>query len=79
MSKEEFEMWKKKWYDTVPRCDDFICCHELTACGVDYLCGDCTIYLTWKHYQETYTDRITCTDVSCDDCLRNYDCKKRKL
>ena len=73
MTMEEFKEWKKKWYKTVPRCDDFVCCHELTACGVDYLCGDCTIYETWKLPRY---GKVTCTDVGCEDCFEKYSCKR---
>lgn len=79
MTREEFEKWKANWYKTVPRCDDFVCCHELTACGVDYLCGDCTIYETWQRYRNTLTDKVTCTDVNCTDCFEKYECKRCKI
>jgi hypothetical protein len=73
---KEFEEWKRNWYKTVPRCTQFVCCHELTACGVNYLCGDCTIFPTWEYYQQTRTNKVTCTDVSCEDCLKNHNCER---
>ncbi len=76
MTREEFKEWKVNWYKTIPRCDDFVCCHELTVCGIDYLCGDCTIYEIWQQYRDTLTGKVTCTDVDCMDCLEHYDCHK---
>ncbi len=78
MTREEFEIWKRKWYNTVPRCTDFVCCHEMTSCGIERQCGDCTIYPTWKFFREGGREHFTCTDVGCIDCLRNHDCNRRR-
>ncbi len=71
-TREEFLEWKKNWYEKIPKCKDFVCCHELTSCGVELLCGDCSIYETWdKMY-----DKITCIDTNCMDCMLKHECSK---
>jgi len=77
MTQEDFQKWKRRWYKTVPRCADFVCCHELTSCAVELQCGE-TIYPTWTFYREEGREHFTCTDVGCIDCLRNHDCKRRR-
>ncbi len=77
MTFKDYNKWKRKWYCTVPRCTQFVCCHEMTLCGVDHLCGDSTIYPTWNYYQDVHIFKETCTDVGCEDCLRNHDCPIR--
>ena len=72
---EDFVRWQKQWYKTIPKCGDFSCIHELTSCGVDRLCGDCTILEMWKVPKH----KVICDDVGCEDCMRRYDCKMRKL
>lgn len=78
MTREEFENWRTWWYRMVPHCFEFVCEHELTSCGVNYLCGDCTIYETWQHYRNTLTDKVTCTDINCGDCMLKHECEGRK-
>ena len=46
MTEEEFKNWKKDWYKRVPKCENFVCCHELMSCGIKIFCGDCSIYDT---------------------------------
>lgn len=77
-SKDDFENWKLKWYDEVPKCRDFVCCHELMSCGIDILCGDCSILDTWKKRIKD-PNVYTCTTVYCADCLKKYTCEKLKL
>lgn len=66
----EFDMWKKEWYDTVPKCRDFQCCHELMSCGINVGCGDCSILSTMSRGCS-----YICSDVTCIDCVRRSDCK----
>ncbi len=77
MTQEAFKQWKRWWFETVPQCHTFVCCHELTTCGVELQCGDCTIYPTWKFFGEG-REHFTCTDVDCSDCLRNHECLKER-
>lgn len=79
MTREDFEEWKQWWYRMVPRCENFICCHELTSCGIDRLCGDCTVYETWQNYRDILSNKVTCTDVGCEDCMLKYDCIRRVI
>jgi len=79
MKQKDFEDWKRNWFKYVPQCFDFVCCHEMTSCGVERFCGDCTIYPTWNTAIEKKFKIPTCNDVGCDDCLRNHDCKRRKV
>lgn len=72
-----FETWKRQWFKYIPKCADFVCCHELSSCGVDKFCGDSTIYPTWNDAVERHLTKPTCTNVGCADCLRNHDCEKR--
>ena len=73
MTKGEFLDWKKKWFDKVPGCKDFACCHELMTCAVKPLCGF-SIY-------ESYINQeipLECLEVSCKDCFLIHECKKTK-
>lgn len=71
MTISEFEEWKKDWYEKVPKCKNFVCCHELMSCGIKIFCGDCSIYNTYIR------DKCPkeCTTVGCDDCIMKYECK----
>lgn len=71
MIEEEFKDWKKDWYNSVPKCENFVCCHELMSCGIKIFCGDCSIYGTYIKDR----DPIECTTVGCNDCLTKYSCK----
>jgi hypothetical protein len=74
MTESEFKEWKADWYKKVPKCDKFVCCHELMSCGIQLFCGDCSIHSTYardKNPQE-------CTRVGCDDCMLKYECKDYK-
>jgi hypothetical protein len=73
MSKKEFDEWKAEWYIKIPGCKDFACVHELTACGIDFLCGDCSIYQTYK----TQEVPMECSDISCQDCFLSHSCDKK--
>ncbi len=73
LSKEKFDEWKLNWYDSVPKCRDFVCCHELMSCGIGILCGDCTLYNTWK---KNIYSAYKCTTVYCADCRNKYTCQK---
>ncbi len=68
-----YEKWKQSWYDAVPKCKDFICSHELMSCGIDTLCGYCTIYETWR---KNKPNAYICTTIDCMDCEMKYECKK---
>jgi hypothetical protein len=78
-TRQDFEEWKNWWYKTVPRCNDFICIHELTSCGVDYICGDSTRYEMWLQWRDLLCGKCICTDVGCEDCILKYDCKERLI
>lgn len=73
--RDEFDSWKQGWYDTIPKCRYFDCCHELMSCGINVLCGDCTIYNTWKNRKSNVN---ICKTVDCMDCIEKYSCKKLK-
>lgn len=77
ISKEKFEEWKLEWYDKVPKCRGFVCCHELMKCGIGILCGDCSIYSTWKNNIGD-PNIYTCETVYCADCEKKYTCEKIK-
>ena len=72
LNKEEFENWKEEWNLRIPKCKDFICCHELDSCAIDRLCSQGSIYETYKQ-QSIPTE---CTNVDCMDCIKHYDCYK---
>lgn len=67
---EQFDEWCKQWYREVPECEDFSCCHELMSCGINFGCGDCSIYPT----MQTGCSNI-CTNVDCLDCNMKYECE----
>ena len=74
ITKEQFEIWKKFWFERIPKCKDFVCCHEMTSCAINFLCGCGSIYETYskqKHPRE-------CTTVGCADCMLKYECEKLK-
>ena len=71
-SRVKFERWKKEWYETVPKCKDFTCVHDLMSCGISIICGDCSIYETFKRGNWYYV----CQTVSCMDCTKRYTCKR---
>lgn len=70
-SKDQFEEWRKHWYETFPKCEDFSCCHELMSCGISLACGDCSIHSTMSGGSAG----SVCTDVTCIDCLHRFECK----
>ncbi len=70
-TEEEFEEWKRVWKSFVPGCHEFKCVHELMSCGIDVMCGDCSVYST----AERGASRI-CTEVGCQDCIKHGRCKK---
>lgn len=75
MTKEEFQEWKKSWFDRIPKCQDFACCHELMSCAIYPLCGCGSIY-------ETYTIQKSpeeCNTVGCIDCMLKCECKKSQI
>ena len=74
MTISEFEEWKKDWYERVPKCNKFVCCHELMSCGIKIFCGDCSIYSTYSIDKEPQE----CTTVGCDDCMIKYICDNYK-
>lgn len=74
MTKEEFSQWKKDWFIRIPQCKDFSCVHELMSCGINILCGDCSIYGTYIGQSKPRE----CTTVSCIDCMKKYECQKLK-
>lgn len=71
MTESEFKEWKEHWYRKVPKCDKFVCCHELMSCGIKIFCGDCSIYDTYSRDEKP----VECTTVGCDDCMIKHDCK----
>ena len=71
----DFEAWATTWYTQVPKCQDFICCHELNSCGINRACGPCSRY-------ETMARGIAfdiCEDVDCIDCDNRHDCMYGRL
>ena len=77
LTTKDFKKWKEDWYNKVTKCSSFICCHELDSCGIERLCGNCSIYETWLRNKDIYEE---CEDVSCIDCMLRYQCKRvRKL
>ena len=70
LTKEEFSQWKEEWNLRIPKCKDFICCHELNSCAVDRLCSQGSMYETYKRQ----TSPVECDDVTCGDCMRREDC-----
>ena len=74
LSKGDFEKWKLNWFMRVPKCFNFMCCHELTSCCVDYLCGCGSIYETYKNQECP----LECFEVDCDDCMNKYECENVK-
>lgn len=72
MDEKQFEEWRQGWFDRIPKCSSFICCHELTSCCVDWLCPCGSIYSTYKSQK----DPRECEYVSCMDCVEKYECKK---
>jgi hypothetical protein len=72
MSKNEFTFWKEEWFLRVPKCKDFVCCHELTSCAVKFLCGCGSLYDIYK----TQEVPLECSEVSCSDCLLKYECRQ---
>jgi len=75
MTELEFKEWKDDWYKRVPKCKDFICCHELMSCGIKIFCGDCSIYGTYIMDK----DPRECATVGCNDCIMKYECKDYKI
>jgi hypothetical protein len=74
MTESEFKEWKIDWYEKVPKCDKFVCCHELMSCGIKIFCGDCSIYSTYSKDKKPEE----CTTVGCDDCMVKYECENYK-
>ena len=71
-TEKDFNVWKKQWYNTIPRCKDFRCIHELSSCGINYVCGDCSI---WDTFKKGLWDGV-CDNVNCVDCMRRHGCDK---
>ena len=71
MTEEEFKEWKKDWYKRVPKCENFVCCHELMSCGIKIFCGDCSIHGVYAMDKNP----MECDTVGCDDCFIKYECK----
>jgi hypothetical protein len=71
MNEKEFQFWKEEWFLYVPKCKDFVCCHELTSCAIKPLCGCGSIYNTYKSQEIP----LECLEVTCNDCLSKYECK----
>jgi len=69
-TEEDFEKWKEFWFDTVPKCRDFVCSHDLMSCGIGHACGECSLYETMQRGDACNI----CTDVGCADCCRKNDC-----
>ena len=74
MSETQFEQWKKEWNLRIPKCSEFVCCHELGTCAILFLCSQGSIYSTYKSQK----DPKECNNVSCIDCVLRYECNKRK-
>jgi len=71
-SEPEFNEWIELWLDTVPKCRDFACCHELMSCGIMVACS-CSIYPTMAHAHGNVC--YICGDVYCVDCMNRHDCR----
>jgi hypothetical protein len=69
-TKEEFEEWLKLWRVLIPKCNDFICCHDSDSCCINFACGEGSIVETMRRG----TGSI-CESVNCIDCLKRYTCK----
>lgn len=67
---DEFEDWRKSWYQIVPRCPDFSCCHELMSCGIGHACGDASLHYTMTRGAAS----DICTDAECIDCTSRHQC-----
>lgn len=74
MDEKQFNKWKRKWFDEVPKCRSFVCCHELTSCAIRPLCGCGSIYETYR--QQTNPEE--CLTVTCEDCIKKYTCNRYK-
>ncbi len=74
MTESEFNEWKKDWYQRIPKCEEFLCCHELMSCGIKILCGDCSIYETYRKA----SNLKECITVGCNDCMLKYKCNDYK-
>ncbi len=76
MNKKEFEFWKKDWLKRIPKCQDFVCCHETSNCAIRPLCGCGSIYETYKSQK----DPEECNTIDCMDCMLRWECNRpRKL
>lgn len=71
-SDADWGTWCREWLETVPKCRDFACIHELMRCGIDIACGDCSI-------PETVRAGCSgiCDGVSCIDCVHVQGCKQQ--
>ncbi len=74
MTKKEFKVWKTEWKYRIPKCKNFICCHEMTSCAIDYLCSEGSIWETYSRQKHP----MECTGVGCADCMSKYTCKEIK-
>jgi hypothetical protein len=72
---EDFEAWKKTWHLEVPKCPDFVCCHELDSCGISRACGQCSRFGTMS--RGVASD--ICEDVDCIDCVKRHECMYGRL
>lgn len=71
-TEKDFEKWKEEWKEKVPMCKDFRCVHELDSCGIYIMCGDCSIFRTFKNGLWGWI----CDNADCIDCVRRYKCRK---
>ncbi len=70
-TEKDFSKWKQDWFLSVPKCKDFRCIHELMSCGIVFICGDCSIFETFR---KGYWGCV-CDFVCCMDCMRRFECK----
>jgi hypothetical protein len=66
---KEFEEWLRLWRIMVPKCIDFICCHDSDSCCINFAC-DGSMVSTMRRGTS-----CICESVNCIDCLKKYHCK----
>ncbi|PIU76189.1 hypothetical protein COS75_00345 [Candidatus Pacearchaeota archaeon CG06_land_8_20_14_3_00_35_12] len=64
LTEAQFEEWQNYWFENLIGCKDFACVHDSETCGIARMCGDCSIYRTYKN-GTFYSDGKTVTDW-CD-------------
>ena len=71
---DQFTAWRHEWFASLGLCKDFVCVHSLDTCGIEYACGDCSIF----RHQSKYGCNLICMGVNCMDCALRSECTKEK-